>query len=347
MAGLTVLDFLRRPSAVAILASAIFVVDTVTDLPIAAAVFYVAVVLMSVSMWKRRGVLIVAATCVGLTVLSFFLTRAGHYSTGLANGAISVTAIAVTTYLALKMEEARAAMQDSQAQLARFARISALGELSASIAHEVNQPLTGVVTNCNASLRWLSARPPNLEEARAAVEDAAKDAVRAGDIIARVRALVKRDPVHRAPVDLNQIVDETLTLVGTDIRQNGISARVELAEGLPMVEGDRIQFQQVVLNLANNAIEAMRSVKEGPRDLVISTARDDAGQVLVGVRDTAGGLRPDDCERIFDPFYSTKSEGMGMGLAISRSIIEAHRGRIWAEQSAPRGTIVRFTLPRI
>lgn len=339
------LDFLRRPLVLVLLAATIFIVDTVTDLPVAAAVFYVAVVLASVGLLTRRGVLALAGACVGLTIVSFFLTRGGHYSTGFANGVISVTAIAVTTYLALKAEEARAAMQDSQAQLARFARIAALGELTASIAHEVNQPLTGVVTNCNASLRWLAARPPDLDEARAAIEDAAKDAMRAADVIARVRALVKREPGQREAVDLAALVEETLELAAAEIERNGVSVRVKFGEWLPMVEGDRVQFLQVVLNLVINAVEAMRTTQDGPRDLVIAARREDVGHVLVSVRDTGEGLPHSDRERIFDPFYSTKPEGMGMGLSITRSIVEAHHGRIWAEPNTPRGTVIRFTLP--
>lgn len=345
MVGSAVLDFLRRPPVLMLLAATIFVVDTVTDLPIAAAVFYVVVVLASVGLWTRRGVLAVAATCVGLTVVSFLLTRGGHYSTGLANSVISITAIAVTTYLALKAEEARAAMQDSQAQLARFARIAALGELTASIAHEVNQPLTGVVTNCNASLRWLAAQPPELVEAKAAIEDAAKDAVRAADIIARVRALVKRGPGQKEAIDLAALVEETLDLAAAEFEPGGVTVRTEFGDWLPRVEGDRVQLQQVVLNLVNNAIDAMRVAPDGPRDLMVGARREDAGHVLVTVRDTGEGLPQGEPERIFDPFYSTKPEGMGMGLAITRSIVEAHGGRIWAEPNSPRGTVVRFTLP--
>ncbi|MDQ8726293.1 ATP-binding protein [Bradyrhizobium sp. LHD-71] len=332
------------PITTALLAAAIFVADTATDLEIAVAVFYVAVVLLSLNFCRTRGVWLVFAGCVALTVLSFALTRTGSLQSGLINCIISISAIGATTYLALKIESAKAAVHEARAQLAHVARVTTLGELTASIGHEVNQPITGVVTSGNACLRWLSAQPPNLEKAKQAVERMLRDANRASDIIGRIRGLAKRaPPEERKWLSINDVILETLALTRSEIEKSGISLQMQLAEDIPLALADRIQLQQVILNLTINAIEAMSA--DGPRQLLIRTVRDGTGSAIVAIHDSGGGLEAGKIARLFDAFYTTKREGMGLGLTISRSIVEMHGGRLWAETGTPRGAVFQFTLP--
>jgi signal transduction histidine kinase len=258
---------------------------------------------------------------------------------------ISLSAIGATSYLALKIVSAEVAVHEARAQLAHIARLTTLGELTASIAHEVNQPLTAVVTSGNACLRWLASQPPNLERAKNAVDRIVKDANRASDVVRRVRALAKRAPPHKEWLNINQTILETIALTRSEIEQNRIALRTRLEDDLPLVLGDRIQLQQVILNLIINAIEGIGAAAEGPRELLVDSSKGDSHDVLVAVRDTGGGLTPGEVEHVFDPFYTTKSEGMGMGLTISRSIIEAHGGRVWATPNLPRGAVFQFTLP--
>jgi signal transduction histidine kinase len=331
--------------AAAALAIGIFVVDTLTDLEIAVAVLYVAVVLMSVGFCQRRGVALVSLGCMALTILSHFLTQSGSSTTGLINCGLSLAAIAATTFLVLKIESAELTAHEAKAQLAHIARVTTLGELTASIAHEVNQPLAATVINGNASLRWLAAQPPNLEEARHAIERIVKDANRAGDVIARVRGLAKRTPPQNDLLNINETVHEVIILTTSEIQNNHISLHTQLSGNLPLIPGDRVQLQQVILNLILNAIEAMNGVSEGSRELLVSTAPDSSNAVLVAIHDTGLGLEPAKIDKLFDAFYTTKRDGMGMGLAISRSIIAAHGGRVWAEPNTPRGAVFQFTLP--
>ena len=333
------------PLATAALAVAIFVIDTVTNLEIAIAVLYVAVVLMSVGFCQKRGVILVSLACVALTVLSFFLTESGPSTTGLINCGISLLAIAATTLLVLRIESAELTAQQAKAQLAHIARVTALGELTASIAHEVNQPLTAAVINAKASLHFLAAQPPNLEEAKQAIECIAKDATRASDVVARVRGLAKRSPPQKELLNINETVHEVIMLTASEIQNNHISLRTQFSNGLPLILGDRVQLQQVILNLILNAIEAMNTVAHDSRELLVKTAAENSNAVLVAIHDTGPGLEADKIDNLFDAFYTTKRDGMGMGLAISRSIIEAHGGRVWAEPNTPQGAIFQFTLP--
>ena len=334
------------PIAAIVLAAGIFTVDTITDLELAVPAFYTAVVLMSVRFCNRRGVILVGLGCIALTLLSDFLTS-GTASTeaGVINTGISLSAIATTVYLGLKIESARAAAFEAQSQLAHVVRVTTLGELTASIAHEVNQPLAAVVINGNAGLRWLGDSPPNLDEARLAIGRIVKDANRASDVVARVRALTKRAPRDKDWVNINDIILGTLDLTEREIAQGRIALQTRLAGDLPPVKGDRVQLQQVILNLILNAIDAINWHAEGPRELVVSTAKDGAKAVLVSVQDTGAGLPPGTLDRVFDAFYTTKPEGMGMGLTISRSIVESHGGRIWATPVSPHGAAVVFSLP--
>jgi PAS domain S-box-containing protein len=236
-------------------------------------------------------------------------------------------------------------LRRAQAELAHISRVTTLGELTASIAHEVNQPIAGVVTNAAAALRWLAAEPPNLEEVREALSRIVKDGERTGEVIHRIRALIKKAPPRMVRFDVNQAVIEVITLTRGELLRHGVSLQTEFAMGLPLIEGDRIQLQQVVLNLILNAVEAISSIDEGAREIRISTGREASNGVLVAVRDFGRGLDPQGVDRVFEAFYTTKADGLGMGLAICRSIIEAHGGRLWATSNEPRGAVFQFTLP--
>jgi PAS domain S-box-containing protein len=236
-------------------------------------------------------------------------------------------------------------LRQAQAELAHMSRVTTLGELTASIAHEVNQPIAGVVSNAEAAMRWLGAKPPNLDQAREVLGHVVKDGMRAGDVIHRIRALIKKAPARMARVDVNETTLDVIALTRSELLRHGVSLETQLATGLPPVEGDRIQLQQVILNLILNAVEAISGIDEGPREMRISTAREASNDVLVSVRDLGPGLDPQNADRLFEAFYTTKPDGLGMGLAICRSIIEAHGGRLWATENEPRGAVFQFTLP--
>ena len=237
------------------------------------------------------------------------------------------------------------ALREAQMQLAHVNRVTTMGQLAASIAHEVNQPLAAAVTNAYAALRWLGAQPPDVEEGRQALGYIIKDGRRASEVIDRIRGLIKKAPARNDPLDINEVVLEVIALTRSEALRNGVSLQSQLANGLPLVQGDRIQLQQVMLNLIVNAIEAMSSTSEGSRELLISTGKDGSDAVLVVVRDSGPGLDPEGLGRLFDALYTTKPGGMGMGLSICRSIIEAHGGRIWATANVPQGAVFQFILP--
>ena len=245
----------------------------------------------------------------------------------------------------VERRKAEEALRATEAELARVARIMSMGEMATSIAHEVNQPLAAIVLNGKACLRWLSGPAPNLGEARDSVTRIVEDATRAADIISRIRALTGKGRPERGPVDLNAIVEEVLALARPELERSRIALRTELGPELPPVFADRVQTQQVLLNLIINAIEAMRDLERGRRELLIETRAHPDGQVLVAVRDTGVGLDVDARGRLFDAFYTTKPGRLGMGLSISRSILERHGGRLWAERNDGPGTTLRFTLP--
>jgi PAS domain S-box-containing protein len=235
-------------------------------------------------------------------------------------------------------------LDSMQAELARSSRAITVGQLMATIAHEVNQPLAALVANAGAALRWLAGTPPRIDKARQAMTRIVRDGNRASNVIARVRALVGRNEVHRTPLNLNSIVQEVIVLVRTELRRNNITVRANLEPNLQPIACDRVQMQQVLLNLVVNAIEAMVVVVTHPRLLAIATVADVAG-VIVSVQDSGIGLDELVLERVFEPFYTTKPRGMGIGLAISRTIIEAHGGQIWAAPNEASGTTFQFRLP--
>lgn len=232
-----------------------------------------------------------------------------------------------------------------RAELAHFARVATLGELTASIAHEVNQPLAGIVTNASACLRWLAADPPNLEAARETAQRTIRDGNRAAEVITRLRALFKKKDTTNETLNLNEAIHEVIVISRSEVQKAKVALRTDLAVNLPLLVGDRVQLQQVVLNLILNATEAMSSVDGRPREMVISTRLSDDDCVQIAVNDTGVGLDPKTSELIFEAFYSSKREGMGMGLSISRSIVENHGGRLWAESNDGHGATFTFTIP--
>jgi PAS domain S-box-containing protein len=269
--------------------------------------------------------------------------------------------------VAIERDQQEISVREAQNELAHVSRVTTVGEFAASIAHEVNQPLAGILTNANAALRWLAGNSPNLAEAQQAIGRIIRDGNRAGDVVSRMRALFKKAPAAKEPVDINLVIQEVLTLTQPELQKNRVSLRTEFAVDLPTVLGDKIQLQQVILNLVVNAIEAMSGVTENQRELHVSSQKtteshSESGQetieakaagelgltsLLIAVRDAGPGLDPTELKHVFETFYTTKSHGMGMGLAISRSIIEAHNGRLWVTANAPRGAVFQFKLPCI
>jgi C4-dicarboxylate-specific signal transduction histidine kinase len=243
-----------------------------------------------------------------------------------------------------EQQRTQEALQIARTELARVVRITTIGELTASIAHEVNQPLAAVVANADACVAWLGLKEPNLSEARAAAERSIQGATRASEVITRIRSLIRNAPAERAPVQLNQLIEETCALAGGQATRNDVMIRTELAPDLPIVIADRIQLQQVLLNLVSNGIEAMSSVSDRPRELTIRSLKQEGCHVAVAVDDTGIGVNAETMARLFEPFFTTRAQGIGMGLAISRSIIEAHGGRLWAESVPACGTTLQFTL---
>ena len=233
-----------------------------------------------------------------------------------------------------------------QTELARVARTTTMGEMAASIAHEINQPLAAVVNNASASLRWLGQDPPNVKRARSVLERVVSDAGRASEVISSIRGMLEKGSQERVQLDLNDLVREVMTFVRADLRHHGITVRVELAEDLPRIEGVRIQLQQVLLNLIANAVESMASVEHRARVLTVRSQKIGDNDIAITVEDTGTGIDQTDLERVFEPFFSTKPEGMGMGLSICRSIIEGHGGRIAASAARGGGTVFQVTLPQ-
>jgi C4-dicarboxylate-specific signal transduction histidine kinase len=243
----------------------------------------------------------------------------------------------------LERKHAEEARREAQAELARVSRMTTMGELTASLAHEVNQPIAAAVTNANTCLRWLTRDHPDLEEAREAASRIVKDATRAAGIISRVRLLFKKSTPQRELVDVNEAIREMIVLLRSEATRYNITVRMELAADLPRIMGDRVQLQQVLMNLIMNSIDAMKEV-DGARELAVKSQRTEKEEVLVSVSDTGVGLPPQQADQIFNAFFTTKPHGTGMGLRISRSIVESHGGRLWAADNSPRGASFHFAL---
>ena len=237
------------------------------------------------------------------------------------------------------------ALGQLRSELAHVARVASLGTLTASIAHEVNQPLAGIITNASTCLRLLASEPPNVTGARDLALRVIRDVNRASDVISRLRALFLRKPPTVEPVDLNEATRDVITLCRGELQRGNALVRLELANDLPHVMGDRVQLQQVIINLLRNASEAMSGINDRPRTILITTARDEADCVCLSVRDTGVGFESDGAEKLFDAFYTTKDAGMGVGLSVSRSIVDSHRGRLWAVRNDGPGVTFSFSIP--
>jgi PAS domain S-box-containing protein len=235
--------------------------------------------------------------------------------------------------------------REMKMELEHASRLATLGQLTASISHEVNQPIAGAIGNAQAALRWLDRASPDLAEVRQALDHIVRDGFRARDVIGRIRDLIKKAPPRKELLEINEAIREVVELTRRETAKNGVRVQTDLSDGLPLIEGDRVQLQQVMLNLVINAVEVMSGTSDGPRELQISTRRIDSGDLLVAVRDSWPGLAPATLERLFDAFYTTKTTGLGLGLSICRSIIESHGGRLWVSANQPHGAIFQCTVP--
>ncbi len=240
-------------------------------------------------------------------------------------------------------KRAESSAQEARAELERVARVTNLGELTASIAHELNQPLAAIVTDAGASLCWLDKQPPEVQRAREGLKRTIEEGVRAGEILKRIHRLGAKSPSRKDWVDVNKTIEEVIELTRSEIQRHDISLETRLSTDLPLIRGDRIQLQQVILNLMINAMQSMSGLT--PAELTVKSGKDVTNRVVVSVVDSGRGLQEANVDRLFEPFYTTKPDGMGMGLAICRSIISDHKGRLWATPNMPRGAVFQFALP--
>lgn len=342
-------------------AIAVFLADALTPPDCVVSGLYVVVVLMAGRFCTDRGLVFVAAGCVVLAILAQVVaTRLfgtpplemksvgiffnGLVVTGVVNTLVGIVTIIVSTLLVLRGRAAEAELRQSQSELARISRATTMGELTASLAHEINQPIAATITGANACLRWLSHEPPNVEAARTTANRIVRDGTRAAEIVDRLRLLFKKGTPQRKPTDIDQLAHETLALLREEALRHSVAIRAELAAGPASVLADRVQIQQVMVNLMVNGIDAMKSVR-GSRELVLKSQRLNDAEVVVSVGDCGTGLPAQSSDQIFEAFFTTKPEGTGMGLSISRSIITAHGGRLWATPNTPRGAVFLFALP--
>ncbi len=317
-----------------------------------ASCFLLAVMVTSLFGGLGPGLLSVALSAI--TYEHFFLWRItppAHEPAALLRFTVFLTAtLLVTGLLEMKRRaeqsrtRAEEALRQAQTDLAHANRVTAMGELTASLAHEVNQPIAAAVTDANTCLRWLTRDEPDLEEARQAASRVVKDAARASDIVFRTRSLFKKDTPQRELVDVNDVIREMIVLLRSEATRYSISVQTELSEGLPKLMADRVQLQQVLMNLMINSIQAMKHVS-WPRQLAVKSQWAEDEQLMVSVSDTGVGLPAQQADQIFDAFFTTKSDGTGMGLRISRSIVESHGGRLWASDNSPHGASFHLTLP--
>lgn len=323
---------------------AIFIIDSITGYEIAVSVFYAAVILTAAPVLSRNALMALSGICTTATLLSFAITLQGDYRAGLVNMTISIVSILMTAQLVLKMEATRAAAQDAQARLLRIARVKSLEGLTTSIAHEINQPLAAIVTSGNACQRWLDQDPPNIGKARQALRRILGDATRASDIIARVRSLTRGEPPQRLRFDFNEAVRDVVDLSREEMARAGIALEVDFKRELPPALADRVQVQQVVGNLLLNAIDATALVPRGRRTIRLTSACHD-GMIVFSVSDSGTGLAENVREHLFEAFWTTKAQGIGVGLSISRTIVEANGGHISAKTNEESGAVFWFTVP--
>jgi len=256
-----------------------------------------------------------------------------------------VTDFAAQTAIALEITRRERQLHELQTQLAHANRVVTMGELSASITHEVNQPIAAARTNVMAALNFLDRNPPDLRNVREALADAIRDTDRVGAIVSRMRTLMQKASPRLDRVDMNEALQEVIELTRGEALKNGAAVKTQFAKGLPIISGDRVQLQQVVLNLILNALQAMGAVGQGSREVLITTRQIELNDLYVGVQDTGPGLSPETLSRLFEPFYTTKPNGMGMGLTICRSIVESHDGRLWVSECQPHGALFQFAIP--
>jgi signal transduction histidine kinase len=247
--------------------------------------------------------------------------------------------------LEIKVSERSAALIQTQAELARLSRVLSMGELTASIAHEISQPITAVVTNGHACLQWLSGSPPNLEKARQSTESIIQDGTRAGVVVARIRALFKKEEPVKNRVDINEVIQELVGFLRHEATSRRISLRTDLTSSLPAVMADRVQLQQVLLNLVMNAMDALSEESISTKEVEIRSRKQGVSEILIAVEDCGTGINLETADKIFEPFFTTKPHGIGMGLSISRSIVESHQGRLWTSPNPTGGAVFQFTLP--
>lgn len=331
--------------AMAAAMAVIFALDTLTEYAVAAAVFHTAIILVAVRWFSPRLVIAFTGLCITLTLASFALTPAGAYRTGLINTGISILAIVITAYLGLKMVAAQNAAHAAQTQLLRITQATSLGQVTASIAHEVNQPLAAIVTSGNACQRWLAQQPPNLEKAGQALERILGDAQRASDVIARIRSMARGEAPSKQKFDLNDAVREMVHLSGADLNQRSIAMDLQLAPGLAPAWCDRVQFLQVLGNLLLNAMDAMQDTPVVQRRITVAT-QSLGQQLALTVMDAGEGLSMSAKAHLFDAFWTTKRDGMGLGLNICRNMAEANGGRIWAtdREDGRSGVVFHVTI---
>jgi len=330
--------------ALAVIMAMIFTADTATHYEVAVAVFYAVVILTAARIVRRRVLLWLAVGSLGLTALSFGLTPHGDFHAGLVNFAISITAIVMVSWLVIKMETARDAAHTAQAQLLRLTRVQRLEGLTTAIAHEVNQPLAALVTSGHACQRWLGQTPPNLPKAQQALERILDNAARASQIVTRVRSLSRGEPVQAAAFDFNAVVMEVIALSATEMERHGIELALELAEDLPLALADSVQIAQVIGNLVLNAIEAMAATP-GKAHLLRMGSMLKSDKIILTVADSGAGIPAAIQGHLFDAFWTTKPDGIGVGLSISRTMIEANGGQIWAESAVNGGAVFKISVP--
>jgi C4-dicarboxylate-specific signal transduction histidine kinase len=344
------------PLVTALAVAVVFTADMLTPPDCIVGGLYIVVVLMAGQFWAGRRLWFVAIGCSILTVVAQVaaqqqvLVRAHApnadeaFLVDLFNTTVTIVSIGLSCYLLQRGRAAQAALRRAQADLAHVGRVTTMGELAASIAHEVNQPIAGVVTNAGACLRWLAGETPDLVKAREAATRIVRDGTRASEIIGRIRQIFTKASPERRPVNLSLLAQETIGLLTNEASRYGVTMRTELVADVQPVSADRVQLQQVMVNLIVNAIEAMKDAP-GRRELVVASERRRDGQMGFSVRDTGVGLSPEQADKMFDAFFTTKPQGTGMGLSISRSIIEAHGGRLSAEPNKGGGAVFTFSLP--
>ncbi|MDV2117253.1 sensor histidine kinase [Alcaligenes faecalis] len=338
-------------TGICILMALVFIADTITNYAIAAAVFHTPLLLIAIRFLSARQVITLASFSMVLTVVSVLLTRSGDYEVGLVNTGISLVAIVITTYLGLKLKSVQAAAHETREHLLRLSRVTTLGQLSTSIAHEVSQPLAAINSSAGACLRWLQASPPNVEKAQAAAQRIVYDAQRAKDVLDRVRSITRNEAPSSSAFDLNLALTELLSLSGGQMQHQHIDLRLALQSDLPQVFADRVQVQQVMANLLLNAIEALSPTSDYHaahitiETRVLPSDKPQANTVLFSIKDNGPGLSGTQLSHLFDTFWTTKAGGLGLGLTISRSIIDANNGHIWATEPADGGAAFHFTLP--